>query len=177
MKRDQEMYPGGTKKFLYAGSSSRKSAKSEDDKWSFTGKNTGSSGKESRFDLENVWSIKNVALKKSQDKGDQLNLNVNTNFYSRHGVLKDRTDSGPSAESSYPSFASSGGEHSWTTSRRGFSYSTNQTPPTIGQGNGDRNSASSFQGPEDGPGLSDDRQPINGLRYGHSTKNSDPFRF
>ncbi|XP_064606733.1 uncharacterized protein LOC135471421 isoform X2 [Liolophura sinensis] len=158
MKRDQEMYPGGTKKFLYAGSSSRKSAKSEDDKWSFTGKNTGSSGKESRFDLENVWSIKNVALKKSQDKGDQLNLNVNTNFYSRHGVLK-------------------GGEHSWTTSRRGFSYSTNQTPPTIGQGNGDRNSASSFQGPEDGPGLSDDRQPINGLRYGHSTKNSDPFRF
>lgn len=43
---------------------------------------------ESRFDLENVWSIKNVALKKSQDKGDQLNLNVNTNFYSRHGGLK-----------------------------------------------------------------------------------------
>lgn len=87
------MDPGGAKKFLYSGA---KRQAEEEEEWTFAPKGEETKNKTTGVpvDLSDVWSIqKNVSLGGMGSKGpDRLTHNASKGFYSRHGGLKDSSN-------------------------------------------------------------------------------------
>ncbi|KAL8586952.1 hypothetical protein ACOMHN_062363 [Nucella lapillus] len=111
-------HTGGAKKFLYTGT---KRQAEEEEQWSFAPKGQENDNKTTSVpvDLNDVWSIqKNVSLGGNGSRNlDRLSHNASKGFYSRHGGVKDGSNS------SKPTDKSEGGT-GWTPARvSSFSYS------------------------------------------------------
>lgn len=126
-------YPGGAKKFLYAGSKKDEAA---EDQWTFAPKGSASKPAGKAVDLNDVWSIqKNVSLGGNAPRSsDRLTHNASKGLYSRHGGIKDTSRNGVSNPSD-----KADGSH-WAGARGGsISYSY-----TSGRQNANNDDASSF---------------------------------
>eukprot|EP00112_Aurelia_sp_Birch-Aquarium-sp1_P004760 Seg1540.2 transcript_id=Seg1540.2/GoldUCD/mRNA.D3Y31 product="hypothetical protein" protein_id=Seg1540.2/GoldUCD/D3Y31 len=80
--------------------------------------------RKSKFDLESVWSVKNVPLPSNKSQPSQINLQTGNSYYSRHagamiGSHHNKTDGKANSDKS-----SDNG--SWNLKRPGYSYTSNQ---------------------------------------------------
>lgn len=123
--------PGNTKKFLYTG------AKKDDpgeDQWIFSPRKETNPVSGSKFDMDDVWSIKkNVSASGGlMNPSDGLNLKANSTYYSRYGGIKDKNDSRFGTPSSNKSSNAQGTSSTWNSNytSKGFSYGMNSKDPT-----------------------------------------------
>uniref|UniRef100_K1QRB3 Uncharacterized protein n=1 Tax=Magallana gigas TaxID=29159 RepID=K1QRB3_MAGGI len=112
MRNEDNFQSGNTKKFLYTG------AKKDDpgeDQWIFSPRKETNPVSGSKFDMDDVWSIKkNVSASGGlMNPSDGLNLKANSTYYSRYGGIKGTSSTW---NSNYTS--------------KGFSYGMNSKDPT-----------------------------------------------
>lgn len=131
MRNEDNFQSGNTKKFLYTG------AKKDDpgeDQWIFSPRKETNPASGSKFDMDDVWSIKkNVSASGGlMNPSDGLNLKANSTYYSRYGGIKDKNDSRFGTPSSNKSTNAQGTSSTWNSNytSKGFSYGMNSKDPT-----------------------------------------------
>ncbi|XP_062601321.1 uncharacterized protein LOC134263041 isoform X2 [Saccostrea cucullata] len=131
MRNGDNIQSGNTKKFLYSGP---KKEEAGEEQWIFSPRKETTPVSGSKFDMDDVWSIKkNVSASGGLlNPTDGLNLKANSSYYSRYGGMKDKNDSRFGSPNSNISSNAHGSTATWNSNytSKGFSYGRSSKDPT-----------------------------------------------